>query len=63
MLSIISIIFTNSNYIILESGLLTVTVIGLSLTHIKSIELDDILNFKESLNLVLQSILFIILAA
>ncbi|WP_182349866.1 sodium:proton antiporter [Legionella sp. PC1000] len=63
VLSAISIVFASSNYITSESGLLAVTVMGLTLTNIKGIELDDILNFKESLSLILLSLLFIILAA
>ncbi|AWN74513.1 sodium:proton antiporter [Legionella anisa] len=62
VLSAISLIFATST-IISESGLLAVTVMGLTLANIKGIELDDILNFKESLSLVLLSLLFIILAA
>lgn len=63
VLSMISIVFSCSNYIIPESGLLAVTVMGLTFANMKGIELDDILNFKESLSLVLVSILFILLAA
>ncbi|VEB35676.1 potassium/proton antiporter [Legionella sainthelensi] len=63
VLSCISVIYASSNYIISESGLLSVTMMGLSLANIKGIELDEILNFKENLSLVLLSILFLILAA
>ncbi|KTD41091.1 cation:proton antiporter [Legionella parisiensis] len=62
VLSTISIIFALSNYLS-ESGLFAVTVMGLTLANIKGIQLDDILNFKENLSLVLLSLLFIILAA
>lgn len=63
VLSVISIIYAGSNYVIPESGLLSVTIVGLTLTNFRELELDDILNFKESLSLVLLSLLFIILAA
>lgn len=63
VLAAISVIYASSNYLISESGLLSVTIMGLTLTNLKDIELDDILNFKESLSLVLLSILFIVLAA
>ncbi|KTC93186.1 cation:proton antiporter [Legionella cincinnatiensis] len=63
VLTVISLIYASSNYIISESGLLSATVMGVTLANVKDIELDDILNFKESLSLVLLSILFIILAA
>ena len=46
-----------------ESGLLAVTIMGVWLANMRTVELEDILNFKESLSLVLISGLFIILAA
>lgn len=46
-----------------ESGLLSVTVMGIWLANTKSIDTRDILNFKESLTIVLVSTLFIVLAA
>ena len=46
-----------------ESGLLAVTVMGVWLTNMKQVPIEDILNFKESLSVLLISGLFIILAA
>jgi len=56
-------IFTLSNTLEAESGLLSVTVMGIWLANMKGIELEDILDFKESLSILLISMLFIILAA
>ncbi len=46
-----------------ESGLLAVTVFGIVLTNRPGVEIHDILDFKESLSVVLISGLFILLAA
>jgi NhaP-type Na+/H+ or K+/H+ antiporter len=46
-----------------ESGLLAVTVMGIWLANVRDLDLDDVLNFKESLTLVLVAGLFILLAA
>ncbi len=46
-----------------ESGLLAVTVMGMTLANMKDVEIDDILDFKESLSVILISALFIVLAA
>lgn len=46
-----------------ESGLLAVTVMGVWLANMRRVPLEDILNFKESLSILLISGLFIILAA
>jgi CPA1 family monovalent cation:H+ antiporter len=56
-------IFAVSNALEAESGLLTVTVMGIWLANMKGIELDEILDFKESLSVLLISVLFILLAA
>ena len=45
-----------------ESGLLSVTVMGILLANIKTPNLDKILDFKESLTVILISVLFIILS-
>ncbi len=63
VLAVIGIIYSGSNYIIPESGLLAVTVMGITLANSKDIDLDNVLDFKESLSIVLVSLLFIILAA
>jgi NhaP-type Na+/H+ or K+/H+ antiporter len=46
-----------------ESGLLAVTIMGMTMANMKEMDIDDILDFKESLSLLLISGLFIILAA
>lgn len=46
-----------------ESGLLSVTIMGLWLANVKGLVLEDLLDFKESLSLLLISVLFILLAA
>ncbi len=46
-----------------ESGLLAVTVMGMWLANMKDVNTEDILNFKESLTVVLVSSLFIVMAA
>lgn len=56
-------VFTLSNALQAESGLLTVTVMGAWLANMRLVELEDILEFKESLTLLLVSTLFIVLAA
>ncbi|MBL7481173.1 cation:proton antiporter [Legionella bononiensis] len=63
VLTLVCGVFAVSNYLVDDSGLLTVTLMGICLANIKNIELDDILNFKESLSVLLISFLFIILAA
>lgn len=62
-LALVCAVFALSNLLEEESGLLTVTVMGLWLTNMKDVDLDEILDFKESLSLILISVLFIILAA
>ncbi|MBL0162607.1 MAG: sodium:proton antiporter [Xanthomonadales bacterium] len=55
--------FTASNTIAHEAGLLAVTVMGVVLANTRDLDMDDVLNFKESLTVLLVSLLFIILAA
>ena len=55
--------FAGANYFAHEAGLLAVTVMGIALANFKQINVDDILEFKESLTLLLVAILFITLAA
>lgn len=55
--------FAGSNLIAHESGLLTVTVMGMWLANMKDVDVDDILEFKETLSVLLISALFILLAA
>ncbi len=56
-------VFAISNTIQHESGLLTVTVIGIWLANMRDVSVENILNFKESLSVLLISGLFILLAA
>jgi NhaP-type Na+/H+ or K+/H+ antiporter len=56
-------IFAFSDLLEAESGLLSVTVMGIWLANMQDIELDEILDFKESLSVLLISMLFILLAA
>lgn len=62
-LSLVFIAFALSDAIQPESGLLTVTVMGVWLANMKNVSVDNILDFKESLSVLLISGLFIILAA
>ncbi len=56
-------IFAISNSIFEESGLLTVTVMGVWLANMRDVPIAKILDFKESVTILLISILFLILAA
>lgn len=55
--------FGASNAIADESGLLTVTVMGIWLANMRDVDLSEIIAFKEELSALLISALFIILAA
>ncbi|MEC7815081.1 MAG: sodium:proton antiporter [Pseudomonadota bacterium] len=56
-------VFVISNELAHESGLLTVTVMGIWMANMRQVPLDAIIEFKESLSVLLISALFIILAA
>ncbi len=56
-------LFAVSNQAEHESGLLAVTLMGVTLANMRNIELEDILAFKEHVSLILLSVLFILLAA
>ncbi len=56
-------LFTLSNMLQSESGLLTVTVMGIVLANQKRVDIRHIVEFKENLRILLLSGLFIILAA
>lgn len=62
-LALVLLIFVLSNAIHTESGLLAVTLMGIVLTNMKNVDIEDILFFKESLSVLLISVLFIVLAA
>lgn len=55
--------FTLSNLLQPESGLVTVTVMGIVLANLRGIDLHPILEFKETLSVLLISSLFILLSA
>ncbi len=56
-------VFAASNYVAHESGLITVTIMGMWLANMKRVDVDDILEFKETLSVLLISGLFILLAS
>lgn len=56
-------VFTIANLIQTESGLLTVTVMGIALANQKWVNIKHIIEFKETLRVLLISTLFIILAS
>jgi NhaP-type Na+/H+ or K+/H+ antiporter len=56
-------VFALSNTLHSESGLLAVTLMGMMLANMKNVDIEDILFFKESLSVLLISMLFIVLAA
>ena len=62
-LSLVLAAFAFSDTVQAESGLVAVTVMGMILANMKQVHIDEILHFKESLSLLLISILFILLAA
>src|SRR5690606_27036242 len=56
-------VYALSNELAHESGLLTVTIMGIWMANMKQVPVECILEFKESLSVLLISALFIILAA
>lgn len=62
-LALVLFVFAVSNRLADESGLLTVTVMGIALGNMRRIDIEHILGFKEHLSTLLISILFILLAA
>jgi NhaP-type Na+/H+ or K+/H+ antiporter len=62
-LALVFVAFAVSNMLQTESGLLTVTVMGVWLANMRDVDVGEILNFKESLSILLISLLFILLAA
>ncbi|WP_297453892.1 sodium:proton antiporter [Ferrovum sp.] len=63
VLASVLMIFALSDVLVKDSGLLAVTLIGMVLSNMRDVPLDNILDFKESLSILLISLLFIILAA
>lgn len=62
-LMLVLLVFALANRIHHESGLLAVTLMGMLLANMEKVDIEDILFFKESLSVLLISILFIVLAA
>lgn len=63
VLTLMLAVFVASNTLQEESGLLTVTVMGIWLANMRNVDIEDILEFKETLSVLLISALFIVLAA
>ena len=62
-LAAVLLVFAAAEFLQAESGFLAVTIMGVWLANMRDVELEDILNFKESITLVLIGGLFILLAA
>jgi len=62
-LSVVLVSFILANGLQHESGLVTVTVMGVWLANMKDVDVQGIIDFKESISLLLISLLFITLAA
>lgn len=56
-------IFAISNYLAHESGLLAVTIMGILLGNMRDVAVNEILSFKESLSILVISLLFVVLGA
>ncbi|WP_163336137.1 sodium:proton antiporter [Desulfopila sp. IMCC35008] len=62
-LTLVIVSFIASNALQPESGLVTVTIMGIWLANMKHVEIQEILDFKENISMLLISILFIMLSA
>ncbi|MDE0593610.1 MAG: cation:proton antiporter [Roseibacillus sp.] len=62
LLAVVAVAFAASNAIQAESGLLTATVLGITLANQKSVSVREILEFKENLRVLIISVLFIVLS-
>ena len=62
-LAMLLLVFTTSNALGQESGLIAVTVMGVVLANTRDLNVEELLSFKEHLTVVLISMLFILLAA
>jgi NhaP-type Na+/H+ or K+/H+ antiporter len=63
ILAVVLVAFTISNRIMPESGLLTVTILGVILANQKAVSLRHVSEFKENLQVLLISCLFIVLGS
>ncbi len=62
-LALVMIVFAFSNFLKNESGLLSVTIMGIVLANQKDVDLTELIDFKETISIILISILFICLAS
>lgn len=62
-LTLVIVSFILSNLLQPEAGLVTVTIMGIWLANMHDVDMEDILDFKESISILLTSLLFIMLAA
>jgi len=62
-LLLVFLVFAGAEELQHEAGLLAVTVFGIALANQKDVDIEDILDFKESLSVLLISGLFVLLAA
>lgn len=63
VLTVVLVVFAISNYLQPESGLVTVTVLGVALANQRRVTLRHIVEFKENLRVMLIGALFIVLAS
>jgi NhaP-type Na+/H+ or K+/H+ antiporter len=56
-------VFAFSNFLAHESGLLAVTIMGVWLANTRGVDMSEVLSFKESLSILIISMLFIVLGA
>ena len=63
VLAIVVTVFAGSNYLQSESGLVTVTVLGLLLANQSVVTVKHVVEFKENLRVLLISVLFIVLSS
>ena len=63
ILAVVVLLFALSNYLQEESGLITVTVLGLSLANQKRATVKHVIEFKENLRVLLIAVLFIVLSS
>lgn len=63
VLGVVLFVFTISNYLGEEAGLIAVTLMGVWLANTRGINIEELLSFKENLSVIIISMLFIFLAA
>ncbi len=63
ILAIVIMVFALSDFIMKESGLLSVTIMGMIMANLKIEQIKNILSFKQDISLILISILFLLLSS